>query len=58
MTKVQFIFRVRELGFTDYFIGELLKLRETERSRGIKRRYIDYLKQLGYKNESDETHMI
>lgn len=43
MTRVQFIQRLRELGFTDDCIREVLALRRRERQQGIKRRYVDYL---------------
>lgn len=51
MRKFQFILKLRELGFTDYFIGEVLDLRRREREQGIKRPWRDYIP--GYEDEKN-----
>jgi len=43
MTKVQFIRKLRELGYTDCYINKILELRRRDQDQGIKRRYEDYL---------------
>jgi hypothetical protein len=46
MKRVAYILKLRELGFTDDFIADVLDLRDREREQGIIRRWEDYLPEL------------